>query len=212
MPGLRGRGLSTSLPRLCWGLIRALTWGPSRGVRKEARVTQGLVLSFSLYGRLLQPVGGWGESPGLKASRACDCRPPRCPAPQLALWTAAGTQGASTVRALPSGSLGPWVRLGHPRVGPAGAPQGLRPFSGLHGPPTALVHAAPALTAAALPFGNRQAKPAQTRPPPRLAGSLAHILLSSFGTRRPHCSEGTPRAGQGAASPEKPCKPLPQAP
>ena len=79
-------------------------------------MTQGLVLSFSLYGRLLQPVGGWGESPGLKASRACDCRPPRCPAPQLALWTAAGTQGASTVRALPSGSLGPWVRLGRPRA------------------------------------------------------------------------------------------------
>ena len=190
MPGLRGRGLSTSLPRLCWGLIRAVTWGPSWGVRKEARVTQGLVLSFSLYGRLLQPIGGWGENPGLKESRACDCRPPHCPAPQLALWTAAGIQGMS---AFPGSAIrklgGPWVRLVHP--GASDPPQALTVS------PMVLVHTAPVLTAAALPFGNRQAKPTQTQPPPRLAGSLAHILLSSFGTRRPHCSGGHSLGGAG---------------
>lgn len=80
-------------------------------------MTQGLVLSFSLYGRLLQPIGGWGENPGLKESRACDCWPPRRPAPQLPLWTAKGTQGMSTFPGSAIRKLGgPWVRLVHPRA------------------------------------------------------------------------------------------------
>lgn len=111
---------------------------------------------------------------------------PSCPSGQQR-----ASKARPPFRALPSGSLGAhgfgWCTPGpHTLLGPS------------RSPPMVLVHAAPVLTAAALPFGNRQAKPTQTEPPPRLAGSLAHILLSSFGTRRPRCSGG-PLPGRGRA-------------
>lgn len=82
-------------------------------------------------------------------------------------------------------------------VGAAGAPQGPETLLGPSRFPTvALVHATPVLTAASEPSGTRQARPTQTQPPPRLAGSWPTSCSPSLGPGGPAAVGPLPGRGR----------------